>query len=165
MKIEDIPHYNISELNKDLYKRVTSLSTMKVLRQQLVSARQYIKTCRLAPDLAARYEELGHLATDCHVYSLNDLVRLEKGELLLQARVILDASFKHVKECEICKYKGHYCEICQNDRDIIYPFEAKRVVQCQQCFACYHKECYMQGSVSCPKCVRLRAWKSRSDLS
>jgi run domain Beclin-1 interacting cysteine-rich containing protein len=164
-KIEDIPHYNISELNKGLYKRVMGLETMKSLRHQLVSTRQYIKTCRLATSLSSRYEDLGHLATDSHVYSLKDLLSVEKGELQLRARALLEASFKHVKECEICKYKGHYCEICQRDDDIIYPFEAKRVVQCQQCFACYHKECFMQGAVSCPKCVRLKAWKSRSDLS
>lgn len=163
-EIEDIPHYNMEELNSRLYTRVVPMHTMLWLRQQLQLTQQYIATCRLASDLALQYAELGHLVTDMHVYSLKDLIRMESGDLQLLVRYILDESIKHVKSCAVCKFKGHYCEICRNNDDIIYPFEVRRVVQCPQCFACYHRGCFKMESVACPKCVRLRAWKSKASV-
>lgn len=160
-KIEDIPHYNVIELNRGVYTRIVPMQTMLWLRQQLQLTRQYIATCRFASNLTVQYDELGHLATDIHIYSLTDLIRMESGELQLLVRHLLDKSIDHVKSCDICKFKGHYCEVCQNDTDIIYPFEV-RVVQCPQCFACYHRSCFRMESDACPKCVRLRSWKSKA---
>ena len=163
-EIEDIPHYNMSELNKEFYTRVVPMQTMLWLRRQLQLTRQYIATCRLASDLTVHYEELGHLVTDVHMYSLKDLIKMESGELQLLVRHLIDQSIEHVKSCDVCKFKGHYCEICQNGVDIIYPFEVRRVVQCPQCFACYHRGCFKKESDPCPKCVRLRAWKTKASV-
>ena len=152
-KIEEIPHYNIAELNKEQLQRVVPLQMMLQCRIQLLSLRQYIKTCRLAQHLNQQYEEFGHLATDLNIYSLKDFVRLDRGELQKEVRQLLEKSVLHVRNCDICKYKGHYCEICKNNDEIIYPFEIHRIYQCQRCHACFHKSCFKDSS--CPKCIRI----------
>ncbi|GAB5576521.1 run domain Beclin-1-interacting and cysteine-rich domain-containing protein isoform X6 [Prionailurus iriomotensis] len=56
---------------------------------------------------------------------------------------------------ELCQAKGFICEFCQNEDDIIFPFELHKCRTCEECKACYHKACFKSGS--CPRCERLQA--------
>lgn len=55
----------------------------------------------------------------------------------------------------LCQAKGFICEFCQNEDDIIFPFELHKCRTCEECKACYHKACFKSGS--CPRCERLQA--------
>nr|XP_028587749.1 run domain Beclin-1-interacting and cysteine-rich domain-containing protein [Podarcis muralis] len=55
----------------------------------------------------------------------------------------------------LCQAKGFICEFCQNEEDILFPFELNKCRTCEECRACYHKVCFRSGP--CPKCERLQA--------
>ncbi|PNJ03329.1 RUBCN isoform 1 [Pongo abelii] len=59
------------------------------------------------------------------------------------------------KDPQLCQAKGFICEFCQNEDDIIFPFELHKCRTCEECKACYHKACFKSGS--CPRCERLQA--------
>ena len=59
--------------------------------------------------------------------------------------------------------KGFICEICNNDYQILFPFEKDAAV-CPQCEAAFHKRCYAkrinEDGQECVRCVRIQAKKS-----
>lgn len=57
---------------------------------------------------------------------------------------------------QLCHLRGHICEGCRSD-DILFPFQATDVSQCDVCKACYHKPCYDNAAGECTKCQRIEA--------
>ena len=43
-----------------------------------------------------------------------------------------DAS-SHIQACTLCQAKAHICELCGNERDLLYPFQTERVHQVRGC--------------------------------
>jgi run domain Beclin-1 interacting cysteine-rich containing protein len=153
--IEHEPLFNVESLNPKLYAMVPELKKVKELRKQLTIMRKYITTCRDPEGLTDQYNsELGQLTKgDVHIYSLDNFSQIRTGLLLRQLRTLAADSSKHIKSCSFCQGKGFVCELCQNESDIIFPFDQDKVNQCTECHSCFHKKCYV-GIKQCPKCVR-----------
>ncbi|XP_074157600.1 run domain Beclin-1-interacting and cysteine-rich domain-containing protein isoform X1 [Sminthopsis crassicaudata] len=155
-KIWNDPLFNVQDINSALYRKVKLLNQVRLLRIQLYHMKNMFKTCRLAKDLLDAFDTVpGHLTEDLHLYSLNDLTATKKGELAPQLAELARAGTAHVQHCMLCQAKGFICEFCQNEEDIIFPFELHKCRTCEECKACYHKTCFKSGS--CPKCMRLQA--------
>ncbi|XP_043852304.1 run domain Beclin-1-interacting and cysteine-rich domain-containing protein isoform X4 [Dromiciops gliroides] len=155
-KIWNDPLFNVQDINSALYRKVKLLNQVRLLRIQLYHMKNMFKTCRLAKDLLDAFDTVpGHLTEDLHLYSLNDLTATKKGELAPQLAELARAGAAHVQHCMLCQAKGFICEFCQNEDDIIFPFELHKCRTCEECKACYHKACFKSGS--CPKCTRLQA--------
>ncbi|XP_074070835.1 run domain Beclin-1-interacting and cysteine-rich domain-containing protein isoform X3 [Macrotis lagotis] len=155
-KIWNDPLFNVQDINSTLYRKVKLLNQVRLLRIQLYHMKNMFKTCRLAKDLLDAFDTVpGHLTEDLHLYSLNDLTATKKGELAPQLVELAKAGATHVQHCMLCQAKGFICEFCQNEDDIIFPFELHKCRTCEECKACYHKACFKSGS--CPKCTRLQA--------
>ncbi|XP_072469801.1 run domain Beclin-1-interacting and cysteine-rich domain-containing protein isoform X3 [Notamacropus eugenii] len=155
-KIWNDPLFNVQDINSALYRKVKLLNQVRLLRIQLYHMKNMFKTCRLAKDLLDAFDTVpGHLTEDLHLYSLNDLTATKKGELAPQLAELARAGTTHVQHCMLCQAKGFICEFCQNEEDIIFPFELHKCRTCEECKACYHKACFKSGS--CPKCTRLQA--------
>ncbi|XP_034988450.2 run domain Beclin-1-interacting and cysteine-rich domain-containing protein isoform X1 [Zootoca vivipara] len=155
-KIWSDPLFNVQDINTALYRKVKPLNQVRLLRIQLYHMKNMFKTCRLAKALLDAFDTVpGHLTEDLHLYSLNDLSATKKGELVPCLTELLKAGTLHVEKCMLCQAKGFICEFCQNEEDILFPFELNKCRTCEECRACYHKVCFRSGP--CPKCERLQA--------
>ncbi|NXP51080.1 RUBIC protein, partial [Heliornis fulica] len=155
-KIWSDPLFNVQDINPTLYRKVKSLNQVWLLRIQLFHMKNMFKTCRLAKDLLDSFDTVpGHLTEDLHLYSLSDLSATKKGDLVPRLTDLLKAGMLHVEKCMLCQAKGFICEFCQNESDIIFPFELNKCRTCEECKACYHKSCFK--STHCPRCERLQA--------
>ncbi|XP_030349563.1 run domain Beclin-1-interacting and cysteine-rich domain-containing protein isoform X6 [Strigops habroptila] len=155
-KIWSDPLFNVQDINPALYRKVKSLNQVWLLRIQLFHMKNMFKTCRLAKDLLDSFDTVpGHLTEDLHLYSLSDLSATKKGDLVPHLTELLKAGSLHVEKCMLCQAKGFICEFCQNESDIIFPFELNKCSTCEECKACYHKSCFK--STHCPRCERLQA--------
>ncbi|NWH44650.1 RUBIC protein, partial [Fregata magnificens] len=155
-KIWSDPLFNVQDINPALYRKVKSLNQVWLLRIQLFHMKNMFKTCRLAKDLLDCFDAVpGHLTEDLHLYSLSDLSATKKGDLVPRLTDLLKAGSLHVEKCMLCQAKGFICEFCQNESDIIFPFELNKCRTCEECKACYHKSCFK--STHCPRCERLQA--------
>ncbi|XP_052585802.1 run domain Beclin-1-interacting and cysteine-rich domain-containing protein-like [Peromyscus californicus insignis] len=156
LKIWNDPLFNVQDINSALYRKVKLLSQVRLLRVQLYHMKNMFKTCRLAKELLDSFDIVpGHLTEDLHLYSLNDLIATKKGELGPRLAELTRAGAGHVERCMLCQAKGFICEFCQNEDDVIFPFELHKCRTCEECKACYHKACFKSGS--CPRCERLQA--------
>uniref|UniRef100_A0ABI7XD31 RUN domain-containing protein n=2 Tax=Felis catus TaxID=9685 RepID=A0ABI7XD31_FELCA len=156
IKIWNDPLFNVQDINSALYRKVKLLNQVRLLRIQLYHMKNMFKTCRLAKELLDSFDTVpGHLTEDLHLYSLNDLTATRKGELGPRLAELTRAGAAHVERCMLCQAKGFICEFCQNEDDIIFPFELHKCRTCEECKACYHKACFKTGS--CPRCERLQA--------
>uniref|UniRef100_A0A2K6NCM9 Rubicon autophagy regulator n=1 Tax=Rhinopithecus roxellana TaxID=61622 RepID=A0A2K6NCM9_RHIRO len=156
IKIWNDPLFNVQDINSALYRKVKLLNQVRLLRVQLCHMKNMFKTCRLAKELLDSFDTVpGHLTEDLHLYSLNDLTATRKGELGPRLAELTRAGAAHVERCMLCQAKGFICEFCQNEEDIIFPFELHKCRTCEECKACYHKACFKSGS--CPRCERLQA--------
>uniref|UniRef100_A0A8D0WT96 Rubicon autophagy regulator n=1 Tax=Sus scrofa TaxID=9823 RepID=A0A8D0WT96_PIG len=156
IKIWNDPLFNVQDINSALYRKVKLLNQVRLLRIQLYHMKNMFKTCRLAKELLDSFDTVpGHLTEDLHLYSLNDLTATRKGDLGPRLAELTRAGAAHVERCMLCQAKGFICEFCQNEDDIIFPFELQKCRTCEECKACYHKACFKSGN--CPRCERLQA--------
>uniref|UniRef100_A0A8C0TYR5 Rubicon autophagy regulator n=1 Tax=Cyanistes caeruleus TaxID=156563 RepID=A0A8C0TYR5_CYACU len=155
-KIWSDPLFNVQAINPALYQKVKALNQVRLLRIQLFHMKNMFKTCRLAKDLLDSFDTVpGHLTEDLHLYSLSDFSAIKKGDLMPRLMELLKAGSLHIDKCMLCQAKGFICEFCQNEDDIIFPFELNKCKTCEECKACYHKSCFK--STRCPRCERLQA--------
>lgn len=69
---------------------------------------------------------------------------------------MVETGIVHVKDCPLCKAKGYICELCNQDSDILFPFELHKVAQVcrrrgadQMGLCWYLADCGCQRSLSC----------------
>ncbi|KAM5164926.1 run domain Beclin-1-interacting and cysteine-rich domain-containing protein isoform 2-T2 [Mantella aurantiaca] len=154
-KIWSDPLFNLHDINSAMYRKVKALEQVRLLRIQLMHLKNMFKTCRLAKNILELYDSVpGHLTEDLHLFSLNDLTAIKKGDLGPRLKELVRLGTLHVDKCMLCQAKGFICEFCQSD-EVIFPFELSKCRRCEECKACYHKNCFC--SDHCPKCERLRA--------
>ncbi|KAM6963054.1 run domain Beclin-1-interacting and cysteine-rich domain-containing protein [Aplochiton taeniatus] len=154
-KIAGDPLFNPNDINSGLYKKNKALETVRVLRVQLFHMKNLFKTCRFSKEVLDQFDNLsGHLTEDLHLFSLNDLSAVRNGELAPKMKELLKLGSAHVAGCVLCQAKGWVCELCGNDKDIIFPFELNKSQRCEECNACYHRNCFRAGK-ECPRCQRL----------
>lgn len=150
------PLIHLEKLNPKLFVLIHELNLVKRLRQELNGMKKYLTVCRKAAEshLLWKYLDISHLIDGNDLYSLQDLVDTDSGELLSKLHSMEECFSNHIKnECEICMGRGHICEICSNNQ-VIYPFDASNYV-CNECQGVFHKPCYSRKNV-CPKCSRLK---------
>ncbi|XP_069377987.1 run domain Beclin-1-interacting and cysteine-rich domain-containing protein isoform X4 [Paralichthys olivaceus] len=160
-KIAGDPLFNPNDINSGLYKKVKHLEAVRVLRVQLFHMKNLFKTCRFAKGVLDQFDSLpGHLTEDLHLFSLNDLSAVRNGELAPRMKELIKLGTVHVDGCVLCQAKGFVCEFCGNDKDIIFPFQLNKCQRCEECRACYHRNCFRAGK-DCPRCLRLAERRER----
>ncbi|CAG9833378.1 unnamed protein product [Diabrotica balteata] len=150
------PIIHLNKLNSKLFLLVHELDLVRRLRQTLIGMKKYLSVCRKSIEerLLRKNVDTPHLLDSSDMYSLQDLVDINSGELPCKLQSIVDIFETHIKvKCEICKGRGHICEICNNE-GIIYPFD-NGCYSCGRCLAVLHKHCFAIKS-ECPKCLRLK---------
>ncbi|CAH1102467.1 unnamed protein product [Psylliodes chrysocephalus] len=150
------PIININKLNPKLYSLVSKLDFVRRLREELIGMKKYLTVCRKANEehILWKHVDNPHLLDNTDMYSLQDLVDVHSGDLPFKLQTLLDVFSNHIKiDCDICKGRGHICEICSND-EVVYPFDTTSYV-CQICYCVLHRYCFSK-TTDCPKCMRLK---------
>ncbi|XP_020849403.1 protein associated with UVRAG as autophagy enhancer isoform X2 [Phascolarctos cinereus] len=151
------PLFNLLYISQNLYSKVKELNRVREIQEKLVQIKKLLKTCRFAERILKDFEQVpGHLTNELHLFSLDDLVKIKKGQLAAVLRGLLKASLVHVDSCELCQGKGFICEFCQSTA-VIFPFQTSTCKRCPACKACFHKQCFRSGD--CPKCLRIQTRK------
>ncbi|XP_042350535.1 LOW QUALITY PROTEIN: protein associated with UVRAG as autophagy enhancer [Plectropomus leopardus] len=157
------PLFDLTCVGKTLYSRVKELDKFRELQEQLMDVKKLLTACRFSGRVTAELEQLpAHLLEQLHLFSMDDLLRVKKGQLVTQARALLHSAVQHVENCELCLARGFICEFCR-ERDIIFPFQRGICRRCPVCRACFHKHCFVEKK--CPKCARIQSRKKRPDGS
>jgi run domain Beclin-1 interacting cysteine-rich containing protein len=88
----------------------------------------------LSPDL----EQCGYLVfnPEWTLFSLHHLILLHQGELIRLLKNLLSRALKHVSGCQLCQARGFVCEVCRNGKDIIFPFQVNKCIQCRSLSNC-----------------------------
>ncbi|XP_070537841.1 run domain Beclin-1-interacting and cysteine-rich domain-containing protein-like [Ptychodera flava] len=154
IKMQNDPFFNVTDVNPLLYRKVKSLDVVRELRTQLYFLKDFIRTCRQGQSMWNEFDKRPHhLIHDTNIYSLNDLIKVRNGDMAIELKELVEDAIIHVKQCQLCQAKGFICELCNNS-EIIFPFDLGKCVQCQACWACYHRNCFVPEK--CPKCERIR---------
>ncbi|CAH1122894.1 unnamed protein product [Ceutorhynchus assimilis] len=152
----DRPLINLEKLNPQLFTRIQELNLVKRLRKELQGIRKYLLVCRRANEEHLIWKcDRPHLIENLDMYSLQDLVDTHSGDLPSKLHNFVDIYTKHIKvDCEVCKGRGHICEVCKNE-EVLFPFVISAFV-CQNCKAVFHKSCMERKNNECPRCLRIR---------
>ncbi|KAL6100538.1 rubcnl [Pungitius sinensis] len=154
------PLFDLTRVGKTLYSKVKELDKFRELQEHLMGIKKLLSTCRLSGRVMAELEQLpAHLVEQPHLFSMEDLSRVKKGQLVTRTRALLLTAIDHVQRCELCLARGFICEFCR-ERDVIFPFLADICRRCPECKACFHKHCFVLQK--CPKCERIQSRKRGS---
>ncbi|KAM6978395.1 protein associated with UVRAG as autophagy enhancer [Tautogolabrus adspersus] len=157
------PLFDLSCVGKKLYGRVKELHRFRELQDQLLGIKKLLTACRLSERVMTEFEQLpAHLTEQAHLFSMDDLLRVKKGQLVSKAHAVLNSAIVHVENCQLCLARGFICEFCR-ERDVIFPFQTDMCRRCPVCRACFHKRCFVEKK--CPKCARIQSRKKRPDRS
>ncbi|XP_078039724.1 differentially expressed in FDCP 8 homolog isoform X2 [Augochlora pura] len=162
--LEDRPVLPLEELNPKLFTLLPDLSLVKKFREEMQLMKHYLVLCPDANNqgLPWKIGKRTHMIENSNNYSIKDLIDLHNGILLEEVRVAYDTMHAHITEqCELCKARGHLCELCGND-EIIYPWDASSII-CHQCAAVHHRVCWSKRNHSCPRCTRIQSRRSMQD--
>lgn len=151
------PIFKLTSVAKNLYSQAKELQRFRELQEQLISIKKLLSTCRQSAGVLDEFEKLpAHLMQDLHLFSMDDLLKVKKGQLCAVAKALLQSSVAHIDFCELCQAKGFICEFCHG-KEVLFPFQRDICTRCQDCRACFHISCFRDES--CPKCARLQKRK------
>lgn len=147
---------DVMEVNPLLVKKVTLLKQAIDMRKKAIMTARYIETCRFAaqtihPQIEFKFQP--------NKFSLDNLCAIRLGIYLKRLKKEVDLAIHHISDCTLCLAKGFYCEQCRGESDLIFPFQPE-VIQCDQCFACFHKKCFLDQE--CGKCLRKQLYQNQT---
>ncbi|NXN16471.1 RUBCL protein, partial [Indicator maculatus] len=155
------PIFNVVSINKGLYTKSKEMDRVREVQEQLFHLKKLLQTCRFGESTLKQFEQVpSHLTEELHLFSLDDLVKIKRGQLLPLLKDILKSSTSHVDGCELCQAKGFICEFCQS-ADLLFPYQTAKCKRCTECKTCFHKACFKAGG--CPKCLRLAARRTLAE--
>ncbi|XP_023863456.1 protein associated with UVRAG as autophagy enhancer [Salvelinus sp. IW2-2015] len=157
------PLFDLTCVGKTLYSRVRELDRFRDLQEQLLGIKRLLKACRLSEGVLKEFEQLpDHLTQEPHLFSMDDLLRVKRGQLVPLARAVLRVAIAHVENCQVCLARGFICEFCKQ-KDVLFPFQSETCTRCQVCKACFHKDCFRDEE--CPKCARIQCRKKQMNTT
>ncbi|XP_010878342.2 protein associated with UVRAG as autophagy enhancer isoform X2 [Esox lucius] len=119
------PLFDLTCVGKTLYSRVRELDKFRDLQEHLLGIKRLLTACRLSERVLKEFEQLpDHLTQEPHQFSMDDLLRVKRGQLVPLARAVLQVSITHVESCQVCLARGFICEFCKQ-KDVLFPFQSE----------------------------------------
>ncbi|XP_065840480.1 run domain Beclin-1-interacting and cysteine-rich domain-containing protein-like [Oscarella lobularis] len=164
-RIFNDPIFNVAAANRALLRKVRDLAVATSVREQLHRMESFVKACRLADSLVPDFRRFGYLISSSEhaLYSLKDLFRLNRGDLLPSLKDLAERALSHFDGCLLCQARGFVCEVCKDFKDIIFPFQTRKCAQCPECRNCFHSRCFESVKNQCSRCERMRARKLKGN--
>lgn len=153
----------IQDVNPMLFSFVEELNEVKKLREELLIMKRYILLCAIAMNkkLLLQLEKRQHFVESSDIYSMGDLIDIQKDMLLPELAQVHTSWAQHIKtDCELCRAKGFICEMCDMD-EILFPFDNIAVV-CSECSYVQHRHCFAKRAGVCPRCERRNKRKTEN---
>ncbi|KAK9736259.1 putative zinc-RING and/or ribbon [Popillia japonica] len=155
------PLFRIFEINPNITKRTNKLETVRKYAVGLHYMKDYIMNCRFAENIQERLTtEQPFIVSDPAVYSLENLVSIRNGEMKSRLQFLVEISWRHIHECELCSARGFICEICQK-QNVIFPWQQRFVSRCNKCGTCFHSSCW-NAQDPCIRCQRIQKRKDNT---
>lgn len=146
--------FNLFRINSMLYGFIDRLVEIKQIRERIQLMLKYLEVCG-QPERPCLTQVPKHFLDKdlLNFFTLNDLLDINQVyDLLSQLQTNLEQHI--VRQCESCRGKGYYCELCKDPHDVLYPF-SKNGASCPKCQTVYHKNCFHRKKKNCPRCLRL----------
>ncbi|KAL6485292.1 hypothetical protein MHYP_G00073370 [Metynnis hypsauchen] len=157
------PLFKLNVVAKNLYVQAKELQRFRELQEQLISIKKLLRACRLSEGVLAEFQQLpSHLTDELHLFSMDDLIKVKRGQHVTTAKAVFRSATAHVEACELCQAKGFICEFCHG-QDILFPFQTDICTRCQDCRTCFHTACFRDAP--CPRCARLQIRKSLQETA
>ncbi|XP_026685898.1 pleckstrin homology domain-containing family M member 1 [Diaphorina citri] len=119
-EIHNHPEFNVKLLNPRLYLVVDKMTQVHYLRMKLNYIKSYLLSCKTTENyLQVQLWPREYLYETLHVFSLLDLKEIRAGTLEVILNYVIAAGTKHIASCDLCKLKGHICELCGVGSDVI----------------------------------------------
>lgn len=154
--------FNLFQFNSMLYGFIEKLVDIKQIRERIRSMLRYLEVCG-QPNKPYLIPVPKHFLNGelLNFFTLNDLYDINHvHEFLERLQSIMNAHI--TRDCESCRGKGFYCELCKDLQDILYPF-SRNGVCCSKCNSVFHKNCFQRKKKNCPRCARLTSKKKQAD--
>ena len=153
--------YNIPCITVEHFGQASKVQNHKKIQQlkkilfELEHIKKYLDVCRDKTDLLDNiYPEYKPWIKHVNSLSLRDCVNILSFNTGDKLQIFSNKLQKHILiECDMCRGKGFYCEIC-NDQKVIYSFQFGKVEECKICKACFHTKCWENVNKECPRCKR-----------
>ncbi|GAA6102334.1 protein associated with UVRAG as autophagy enhancer isoform X1, partial [Tachysurus ichikawai] len=125
------PLFKITDVAKNLYSQAKELQKFKEIQEQLLSIKKLLRTCRLSKGVLAEFQQLPtYLSEELHLFAMNDLIMIKRGQLVTTAKAVMRSATNHVEACELCQAKGFICEFCRG-KDVLFPFQTDICTRCK----------------------------------
>ncbi|XP_036401467.1 protein associated with UVRAG as autophagy enhancer [Megalops cyprinoides] len=112
-------------------RRARELARFRELQEQLSAIKKLLTACRLSDGVLREFEQLPcHLTQEPYLFSMDDLLRVKRGQLVPQAKALLQVAIAHVDSCQLCLAKGFICEFCKK-KDVLFPFQTHTTKRCK----------------------------------
>uniref|UniRef100_A0A1I8QBJ1 Phorbol-ester/DAG-type domain-containing protein n=1 Tax=Stomoxys calcitrans TaxID=35570 RepID=A0A1I8QBJ1_STOCA len=152
-QMSSFPLFYVPDLNPALYFRSKSLLSARNKRLQLKFVKDFIRTCRFAVREQAYFESVpDYLTSDIDNWSMSDFIDARSNCLHRSIDELIIKCQNHIYNCVLCTARGFLCEYCNTD-SVIYPWDT-RVVRCDRCGSCFHRNCWKSMSLCC-RCQRI----------
>lgn len=153
--------FNLFQFNSMLYGFIERLVEIKQIRERIRSMLKYLEVCG-QPNKPYLIPVPKHFLNGelLNFFTLNDLYDINYVHDFLE-RLQSTMETHITRDCESCRGKGFYCELCKDLQDILYPF-SRNGIACSKCHTVYHKNCFQRKKKNCPKCARLISKKQQA---
>ncbi|KAK6012076.1 hypothetical protein OSTOST_22782 [Ostertagia ostertagi] len=109
----------------------------------------FVKGC---PDAENTETKIGHLRTlftslEQHLlhsqdlFSLSDLIRVHNKDMSSHLEPIAHLARCHIEACEHCRQFAATCVYCEDDKELLFPFQMEKVHKCASCASLSHIKC------------------------
>uniref|UniRef100_A0AAY4D4V9 Rubicon Homology domain-containing protein n=1 Tax=Denticeps clupeoides TaxID=299321 RepID=A0AAY4D4V9_9TELE len=96
------PLFKLTSVAKGIYCQAKELQRFRELQEQLMCLKKLLITCRFAKSVLQEFEQLpSHLTQELDLFSMDDLVRVKRGQLTATARTLFYSGTMHVENCEV----------------------------------------------------------------
>ena len=127
--------------NDKLLRKVPYLNKVIEIKKSINNIFDFMKCENKFKFVEETLGEYEYLALKEYIFSLRDLVEINKKIFYLKLKEFRNKFIKHISgECPECLFKGEICKRCGSD-EMIYFYDFENVFYCKICKKSFHRKC------------------------
>ncbi|KAK6018502.1 hypothetical protein OSTOST_15906 [Ostertagia ostertagi] len=165
LEVRDVPAIHVNVVAPQMVEKIRVLKHVIVLREKLSYMWDFVKGC---PDAENTETKIGHLRLEIirsseyvvfaitvfdlvgtaiycdsrsDLFSLSDLIRVHNKDMSSHLEPIAHFARCHIEACEHCRQFAATCVYCEDDKELLFPFQMEKVHKCASCASLSHIKC------------------------